>query len=118
MRDKKEAVQVKCPKCKRTQIVYIPEEDIPDCPDCRVQMNIEELLDEESHINQVGKRGGRKDLTVPVLESCDKGGLYERFMIVVAIFCGTFSLFFPGTGIGGRYWSGKEIHPGDHPQAG
>jgi hypothetical protein len=22
------------------------EEDIPDCPDCRVQMNIEELLDE------------------------------------------------------------------------
>jgi Zn finger protein HypA/HybF involved in hydrogenase expression len=46
MRDKREPVQIKCPKCKRTQIVYIPEEDIPDCPDCRVQMNIEELLDE------------------------------------------------------------------------
>ena len=46
MRDKKEPVQVKCPKCKRTQIVYIPEEDIPDCPDCKVQMFIEELLDE------------------------------------------------------------------------
>jgi acetyl-CoA carboxylase beta subunit len=42
MRDKKQPVQIKCPKCKRTQIVYIPEEDIPDCPDCRVQMNIEE----------------------------------------------------------------------------
>ncbi len=46
MRDKKNPVQIKCPKCKRTQIVYIPEEDIPDCPDCKVQMNIEELLDE------------------------------------------------------------------------
>jgi ribosomal protein S27E len=46
VRDKKNPVQIKCPKCKRTQIVYIPEEDIPDCPDCRVQMNIEELLDE------------------------------------------------------------------------
>ena len=46
MRDKREPVQVKCPKCKRTQIVYIPEEDIPDCPDCKIQMFIEELLDE------------------------------------------------------------------------
>ena len=46
MRDKREAVQVKCPKCKRTQIIYIPEEALPDCPDCRIQMNIEELLDE------------------------------------------------------------------------
>ncbi len=45
MRDSKEPVQVKCPKCKRTQIVYIPEEEIPDCPNCKVQMNIEELLD-------------------------------------------------------------------------
>jgi len=46
MRDKREAIQVKCPKCKRTQIVYIPEEHIPKCPDCKIQMNIEELLDE------------------------------------------------------------------------
>ncbi len=45
MRDSKELVQVKCPKCKRTQIGYIPEEEIPDCPDCKVQVNIEELLD-------------------------------------------------------------------------
>jgi ribosomal protein S27E len=46
MRDKKEPVQVKCPKCKRTQIIYIPQEAVPDCPDCKIQMNIEELLDE------------------------------------------------------------------------
>ncbi len=46
MRDKREPVQVKCHKCKRTEIVYIPEEDVPDCPDCQVQMFIEELLDE------------------------------------------------------------------------
>jgi phage FluMu protein Com len=46
MRDKREAIQVKCPRCKRTQIVYIPEEEVPKCPDCKVQMIIEELLDE------------------------------------------------------------------------
>ena len=46
MRDKREAVQVKCPKCKLTQIIYIPEESLPDCPDCKIQMNIEELLGE------------------------------------------------------------------------
>ena len=44
MRDKKEPVQVKCPKCKRTQIVYIPLEQVPKCPDCKIQMNIEEVL--------------------------------------------------------------------------
>ena len=46
MRDKKEPVQIKCPKCKFTQIIYIPQEDVPKCPDCRIQMIIEELLDE------------------------------------------------------------------------
>jgi len=46
MRDKREPVQIKCPKCKLTQIIYIPEESLPDCPDCKIQMNIEELLDE------------------------------------------------------------------------
>ena len=46
MRDKREPVEVKCPKCKRTQIVYIPKEEIPKCPDCKVQMNIEEILRE------------------------------------------------------------------------
>ena len=46
MRDKREAVQIKCPKCKRTQIIYIPDEEFPDCPDCKIQMIIEELLNE------------------------------------------------------------------------
>ncbi len=46
MRDKKEHIQVKCPICKRTQIVYIPQEEVPKCPNRRMQMNIEELLDE------------------------------------------------------------------------
>ena len=44
MRDKREPVQVKCPKCKRTQIVYVPQEEVPKCPDCKTQMNIEEVL--------------------------------------------------------------------------
>ena len=44
MPEKKEPVQVKCPKCKRTQIVYIPQEEVPKCPDCKIQMNIEEVL--------------------------------------------------------------------------
>lgn len=46
MRDKIEAVEVKCPKCNRKQIVYIPKEPIPRCPDCGTQMVISELLDE------------------------------------------------------------------------
>jgi ribosomal protein S27E len=46
MRDKREPVLVKCPKCRRTQIVYIPEEKIPRCSECHVEMIIEELLDE------------------------------------------------------------------------
>lgn len=46
MRDKIEAIEVKCSNCGRTQIIYIPKEDIPDCPDCRKKMVIKELLDE------------------------------------------------------------------------
>jgi ribosomal protein S27E len=46
MRDKREPLLVKCPRCRRTQIIYIPEEKIPRCPECRVEMIIEELLDE------------------------------------------------------------------------
>jgi len=46
MRDKREPLLVKCPRCRRTQIVYIPEEKIPRCPECHVEMIIEELLDE------------------------------------------------------------------------
>lgn len=46
MRDKLEAIEVRCPKCEHTEIIYIPKEEIPKCPTCRVQMVIKELLDE------------------------------------------------------------------------
>ncbi len=46
MREKAEAVQVKCPKCGRTGIVYLPKEEISKCPECGTQMLIYELLDE------------------------------------------------------------------------
>ncbi len=45
-RGKREPVQIKCPRCKLTRIIYIPEQDIPNCPDCNIPMIIEELLDE------------------------------------------------------------------------
>ena len=46
MGNKIQLIQVKCPKCQRTQIVTIPKEEIPVCPDCKVQMIIAEVLDE------------------------------------------------------------------------
>ena len=46
MRDKMEAIEVICPKCRHTEIIYLPEEAIPKCPDCDLQMVIRELLDE------------------------------------------------------------------------
>ncbi len=46
MRDKTEAVEVVCPRCKRTEIRYLPQETIPKCPECNLQMVIKELLDE------------------------------------------------------------------------
>jgi len=46
VRDKAEAVQVKCPICDHTEIIYIPKEEIPECPKCKVEMIIRELLDE------------------------------------------------------------------------
>ena len=45
-RGKKEPIQVKCPRCRFNKIIYIPEQEIPRCPDCDIPMNIEELLDE------------------------------------------------------------------------
>jgi hypothetical protein len=39
-------VEVVCPKCQRTEIVYIPKEQIPKCPDCKTQMVLRELLRE------------------------------------------------------------------------
>ncbi len=43
---KDEPVEVKCPKCNRTEIIYMPKEEIPRCPVCKVRMVISELLDE------------------------------------------------------------------------
>jgi phage FluMu protein Com len=41
-----QVIEVKCPKCHRTQIITIPKEEIPKCPDCKIQMIISEVLDE------------------------------------------------------------------------
>jgi ribosomal protein S27E len=46
MRDEAAAIEVECPRCKETLIVYIPQEEIPKCPKCKTQMVIKELLDE------------------------------------------------------------------------
>ena len=46
MREKQEAIEIICPKCKYTSIIYSPREDIPKCTDCKRQMVIRELLDE------------------------------------------------------------------------
>ncbi len=40
------AVELICPKCKRTEIIYVPAEEIPKCPDCNVRMTIREVLRE------------------------------------------------------------------------
>lgn len=46
MRSKKEAIEVICPKCKRTEIIYLPDEEMPKCEHCNIRMVIRELLDE------------------------------------------------------------------------
>lgn len=43
-RYKREAVEVHCPQCKRSQIIYLPEESMPDCPICKKKMIIKEIL--------------------------------------------------------------------------
>ncbi|WP_167331679.1 hypothetical protein [Desulfogranum mediterraneum] len=45
-RYKREAVEVHCVQCKRSQIIYLPEEEIPLCPLCRKRMVIKENLTE------------------------------------------------------------------------
>lgn len=45
-RDKAEPVQIQCPQCRHTEIIYIPIEELPRCPRCGSQMMIRELLDE------------------------------------------------------------------------
>ncbi len=46
MAEPNQAVEVSCPMCRRTEIVYIPKEPIPACPDCRCPMVLRELLRE------------------------------------------------------------------------
>ncbi len=43
---KREAVEIMCPKCKRTAIVYFPMEELPKCDGCGIRMVIRELLRE------------------------------------------------------------------------
>jgi ribosomal protein S27E len=38
------AVELICLKCKRTEIIYVPAEEVPKCPDCNVRMTIREVL--------------------------------------------------------------------------
>ncbi|WP_169739568.1 hypothetical protein [Pelobacter seleniigenes] len=45
-RSRPEPVEVVCPKCRYTEIIYLPKDDLPQCPDCHIQMMISELLDE------------------------------------------------------------------------
>ena len=46
MKEKKEALEIICPRCNRTEIVYIPVQQIPKCPECKLQMVIRELMKE------------------------------------------------------------------------
>jgi hypothetical protein len=46
MREENQSVEVRCPKCDYTEIVYIPKEEIPKCPKCKVRMLIREILEE------------------------------------------------------------------------
>jgi predicted nucleic-acid-binding Zn-ribbon protein len=46
-RGKREPIEVICPKCRYTEIIYLPVEDLPLCPQCsNIRMSISELLDE------------------------------------------------------------------------
>ena len=44
MSDELLPLEVKCPKCKHTEIIYIQKEDISKCPKCDIQMVIQEVL--------------------------------------------------------------------------
>ncbi|PIE68809.1 MAG: hypothetical protein CSA21_05570 [Deltaproteobacteria bacterium] len=45
-RYRREAVEVVCPLCKHSQIVYFPEEEMPRCPQCNKKMIVKEVLTE------------------------------------------------------------------------
>ncbi|WP_169725756.1 hypothetical protein [Maridesulfovibrio bastinii] len=44
--ERQEAVEVICPKCRETQIVYFPRESMPTCPVCKIEMVVKEVLTE------------------------------------------------------------------------
>jgi len=47
MGERREMVEIMCPKCRHTEIIRMPKEEIPKCPDCKnVRMIIRELLRE------------------------------------------------------------------------
>ncbi len=46
MPDKNEPVEVICPKCKHTQIIYLKREDIPKCSECDRSMVMREFFRE------------------------------------------------------------------------
>ncbi|ACV69771.1 conserved hypothetical protein [Desulfohalobium retbaense DSM 5692] len=45
-RYKREFVEVECPKCRRSRVISLPEEEIPKCEYCRIPMVIKEVLTE------------------------------------------------------------------------
>ena len=46
MRPQQQTVEILCPKCKRTEIIRLPTEQLPRCPACNLQMVIKEVLTE------------------------------------------------------------------------
>jgi ribosomal protein S27E len=40
------SVEVICPKCRHTEIIYLQKEDMPKCPKCNIRMGIREVLRE------------------------------------------------------------------------
>jgi hypothetical protein len=45
-RHEQSAVELICLKCRYTEILYVPAEEIPKCPNCNVRMTINEILRE------------------------------------------------------------------------
>ena len=41
-----EALEVVCPRCRHTELVYSPKEEIPKCPACKIRMVVKEILTE------------------------------------------------------------------------
>ena len=39
-------IEIICPKCKHTEIIYLQKEDMPKCSKCNTRMGIREVLRE------------------------------------------------------------------------